>query len=1300
MLELRDICKEYHTGDTVQKALDHVSLTLQDTGFVAILGPSGSGKTTLLNIIGGLDRYDRGDLIIDGISTKDYSDRDWDAYRNHAIGFVFQSYNLIAHQSVLANVELALTIGGISGEERKQRAEEALRRVGLGDHMHKKPGQLSGGQMQRVAIARALVNNPRIVLADEPTGALDSDTSIQVMDILREVSIDHLVVMVTHNPELAERYATRIVTIRDGRFAGSRELPQNQIAPAEKKPLEVQEGRGFHHTSMSFLTALALSFQNLRTKKARTFMVAFAGSIGIIGIALILAIETGLQQYVQATESATLSQYPIEIYATGIDWTSLLSETSGLSNSYSGMTGNSDDGEEVRADSDEIVVNTLAKDIFTGINNNDLYSFKKYLESGKSDIGDYATDIEYNYGVEPQIYDIEEDGTIEQLNPNRMLSDMLTSIIDVSSLMDGIVGESLFHAMPSDESLYKDSYDVKAGRWPENNHELVLVLTADGRISDFMLYELGIKDPDELREMISQFSSGSSNSILDLASRAASVVGSDDTENAQTADSSESGGENDDNAVSAASSEAVASSSEEETETCTYSDFIGHKFKLILASDTYLYDDDLKVWSDQSDDKEYMDDLVKNGEDLEIVGIVQAKEGASNQMLMSGLGYPRDLITEIISRESESDPVRAQLADPETDILTGRKFSDDSGNAFDFSDMISLDHDDVAKAFHVTTDAASSDTVQDYLSSEIDKMTDQIVQYAAEEAESEMQKVSLSDFIDVDALQDQIPQLTEEDITSILNAAFSDISEEAVKKAVKELGSSYISFLEEDLRDNAAEQADDSELIEITKSLWDYIGSYLESEEARAIIQDQLRQMMEQNAGQISTEIIQTRLQEEIQAYTDWVGQNNTGRETEELLNAEDPTVIALYLASPEGQQRISALGSWFSGFTLQVDGSQLQELSDALLDSFNSYASQHELPDLEAISEELTGNLTDSLTRYLKTDGVAEAISSAVAQMMSGDALRNAVSAAVQEKVSGLTDNVSRDITDRITQAAEKEIVSFADDVAGQAKQIVISTISEDYPEIANYINQNIGDFFTVNQEAFRKAIKVNAGLPELQSLLTSFLNSDQATLAGNLSSFGYADLDSPVEIMIYPKDFDAKNTIADLIEQYNEEMKDNGNDDKVISYSDVVATMMQSVTDIINAISRILIAFVSISLVVSSIMIGVITYISVLERKKEIGILRAIGASKHNIREVFNAETVIIGLISGCLGIGITVALIPFANIIIHNKTGQIIRAVLPPEMAAALVLLSVLLTLLAGLFPSGKAARSDPVEALRSE
>ena len=579
MLQIQHICKEYRTGNLVQKALDDVSLNLRDNEFVAILGPSGSGKTTLLNIIGGLDRYDSGDLIINGISTKKYKDRDWDSYRNHTIGFVFQSYNLIPHQTVLANVELALTISGIGKAQRKKKAIEALKKVGLGEQLHKKPNQMSGGQMQRVAIARALVNDPDILLADEPTGALDSDTSVQVMDLLQEVAKDRLVVMVTHNPELAKEYATRIVNLRDGKIRSDTdpyEVDEAILTPPEHKNM----GK----SSMSFMTALALSFNNLKTKKARTLLTAFAGSIGIIGIALILSLSTGVNKYIQNIEEETLSEYPLQIQSTGFDITSMMVGTGG---------GGAEENAKKNKDDGKIKVIQMVTNMFATMNSNDLKSLKNYLDNEEaSGIRKYTNAIEYSYNVSPQIFK-ENGDKIRQVNPDKSFSALgLGSSTSSNSMMSSMMSTNVFYEMPKNSSLYEKQYEVKAGRWPKKYNECVVVLTSDGSISDFMLYTLGLRDSMELDEMIQQFIK---------------------EENVKTP---------------------------ENLGTYTYDDIIGKKFKLINSSDCYEYDKQYKVWKDKTDNSSYMKKLVANGEDLKVVGIVQPDADAKATALQAGIAYP------------------------------------------------------------------------------------------------------------------------------------------------------------------------------------------------------------------------------------------------------------------------------------------------------------------------------------------------------------------------------------------------------------------------------------------------------------------------------------------------------------------------------------------------------------------------------------------------------------------------------------------------------------------------------------
>ena len=589
MLQIKEICKEYRTGSLVQKALDKVSLNLRDNEFVAILGPSGSGKTTLLNVIGGLDRYDGGDLIINGISTKKYKDRDWDSYRNHTIGFVFQSYNLIPHQTLLANVELALTISGVGKAQRRERARQALEKVGLGEQIHKRPSQLSGGQMQRVAIARALVNNPDILLADEPTGALDSETSIQVMELLKEVAQDRLVVMVTHNPELAQQYATRIVELKDGKIRSD-----SDAFYVDEETADVPEHKNMGKSSMSFLTALSLSFHNLKTKKARTLLTSFAGSIGIIGIALILSLSAGVNDYIKNIERETLSQYPLQIQSTGFDFTSMMTggEDSEEVKAVSAGTGTSS---KERREKENIWVIDMVTNMFSTMDSNDLESLKKFLDSKESRIDQYTNAVEYSYQVVPQIY--AQDGEkVRQVHPDRSFEAAgIGSSVGSNSLMSSMMSTDVFYQMPADSDLYKDQYDVKAGRWPKSYNECVLVLTSGGGMSDLLLYTLGLRDPLELEEMVAGF-----------VEEEQIEVPKDST-------------------------------------VYTYDDILGKEFKLVNSADYYEYDNSYHVWKDRSGDQTYMDKVVKNAEPIRIVGIVQPVKDANGAALMSGINYPASL---------------------------------------------------------------------------------------------------------------------------------------------------------------------------------------------------------------------------------------------------------------------------------------------------------------------------------------------------------------------------------------------------------------------------------------------------------------------------------------------------------------------------------------------------------------------------------------------------------------------------------------------------------------------------------
>lgn len=1025
MLQIKNIYKQYQTGSLIQKALDGVSLNLRDNEFVAILGPSGSGKTTLLNIIGGLDRYDQGDLIINGISTKKYKDRDWDSYRNHTIGFVFQSYNLIPHQTVLANVELALTISGISKAERREKARKALEEVGLGDQGHKKPNQMSGGQMQRVAIARALVNDPSILLADEPTGALDSETSVQVMNLLKEVAKDRLVVMVTHNPELAQDYATRIVELRDGRIrsdSDSYEICEDQLG----QPKHENMGK----SSMSFITSLSLSFNNLRTKKARTILTSFAGSIGIIGIALILSLSNGVNQYIQSIEEETLSEYPLQIQSTGFDITSMMAD---------GHPGQNQ-GDE---DESKIHVTQMITNMFSKIGSNDLTSLKQFLDKGNSDIENNTNSIEYTYTVSPQIYSAEKD-TLRQVHPDTSFSSLgFGSSSNTNSMMSAMMSTDVFYQMPGNANLYENQYDIKSGRWPKQYNECVLVLTKNGNINDFMLYTLGLRDHKELDNMVEQFSK-------------------DEKVNVPQDNSSYS-----------------------------YDEIVGTTFKLVNAQDYYEYDKTYHVYKDKTEDKTYMKKLVQNGEDMKIVGVVQPSESATATMLKSGIGYPADLTMHVIEQAKNSEIVKQQLAKPDTDVFTGKAFTDKSSSKFDMNSLFTVDTDMLKQAFSFDQSKLN---------------------------------VNMAD-LDLSGINMDMSKLPQIDIQSILKEMNVQISEEQMQNLAQTLQTDFQKYMVE----NA--------LLDPTK-MNEYFIAYLQTDSTQALIQKEM-----------STLLLESGLTEQFQA--------------------------------------------------------QLQKQMQTMMTQYASTLSAQLQKELSTQLQSQMGNLASSMQ-----------------------------------------------------------------------------------------------DAIQIDASMFTKAIKMNMNEEELSELMMSLMTSEVSSYDGNLKNLGYADLDKPGGISIYPKDFESKQKVVDVLDGYNADMK-KVDEDKVISYTDYVGTLMSSVTDIINVISYVLIAFVAISLVVSSIMIGVITYISVLERKKEIGILRAIGASKKNISQVFNAETFIIGLLAGLLGIGITLLLLIPGNMLIHHLAGNVeVSAALPIAGGIILIVLSVILTLIGGLIPSKKAAQEDPVTALRTE
>ncbi len=1079
MLQIKNVYKEYRTGNLIQKALDNVSLNLRDNEFVAILGPSGSGKTTLLNIIGGLDRYDKGDLVINGISTKQYKDRDWDSYRNHTIGFVFQSYNLIPHQTILSNVELALTISGVPQAKRKQRAMEALEKVGLADQAHKKPNQLSGGQMQRVAIARALVNNPDILLADEPTGALDSDTSVQVMDLLKEVAKDRLVVMVTHNPELAENYATRIVNLRDGKICSD-----TNPYIIEKEKHKKAEHKNMGKTSMSFFTSLSLSFHNLQTKKGRTLLTSFAGSIGIIGIALILSLSNGVNEYIHSVEEDTLSEYPLQIQSSGIDISSLLMGTA------SDMINQETEG--------DIHVSKMLTNMFSTIGSNDLVSLKQYLESEDCPINQYAKTIEYSYNVTPKIYS-SDTKNLRQLNPDVSFASLgMGSGSNTNSMMSSMMSTNVFYQMPADTKLFEDQYDVKAGKWPTNYNECVLVLTSRGNISDFMLYTLGLRDTKELGDMISQFLKEEEI----------------DTPN--------------------------------NIESYSYEDILGITFKLINNTDCYEYDEEYDIWRDKTDNTKYMKNIVQNGEDLTIVGIVQPKEGVTASMLQTGIYYPASLTTHVIENAANSKIVKAQLEKPEVDVFTGKRFDDtEENNSLDMNSLIEVDTNAIKSAFKI------------------------------DESKVKVDFGNLNNLID----QNSLPTL---DLNTMLeNLKFSFTSED-IQKLINELLKGYEEYVA---------QNPESDVNQISKQLSDY----LQSNEASELLKQEIEAIIKENGS-------------------------------------------------------------------LTITQEQMQRVMLKVLQGYEQYVKENNLVEIE--------DLNQYLMEYLSSEQAKEILSEFLSEMITEQKL--------DEQISKMMTEYMQTAMKSMTKNLEAEM------------QKSISSLS-----------QSITSAISIDEKAFVGAFKMKMDEQELSELLASFMTKENATYEGNLQKLNYASLEEPSSISIYPKDFEGNQSISNLLNEYNNRMREEGAEDKVISYTDMVGTLMSSVTTIIDTISYVLIAFIGISLVVSSIMIGVITYISVLERKKEIGILRAIGASKHNVAQVFNAETFIIGTLAGVIGIGVTLLLtIPINQLISFLSNGANVRASLPVMAGVILVILSIVLTLIGGIIPSKKAAKEDPVLALRSE
>ena len=1082
MLELKDICKRYVTQSFTQVALDNVSLAFRDNEFVAILGPSGSGKTTMLNVIGGLDHFDSGDLLIDGISTKDFRDRDWDAYRNNRIGFVFQSYNLIPHQTILENVELALTLTGVGHAERRQRAREALEAVGLGEHVNKRPSQLSGGQMQRVAIARALINDPEIVLADEPTGALDSTTSVQVMDLLKEVARDRLVIMVTHNPELAYQYATRIVNLADGKITDDSD-------PFDVAEATHREAKPTRKTSMSFVTALGLSARNLMTKKGRTAMTAFAGSIGIIGIAAILALSNGVNNYIKKVEEDTLSSYPLTISKQDYDLSSMMGGQ-GAAEDDGGASSASDIEDDSVEKSDKIPVVTAVKDMFASVKSNDMTSFKAWLDDGGDGIDKEVNAIQYGYGVSPVVYRAGKgDEKPVRLVPNAMTEAMSGGASSAATVSMESMGTSVFNEMIDDQSLLDSQYDVVAGHWPTSANEAVMVLSSRGTVGDYTLYSIGALDINELN---------------DLVNSAMTADGEVETP--------ETGAD------------------------FTYEDALSTTFKVLSPADAYRKNEETGMWTDMSGDADFMAAKVADGIDVRIVGVVRPNETANASALSPGIAYTHALTRQLMERAADSQIVQEQLAHPETDVFTGKTFDELQGEAkqgVDLGSMFSVDEAALKSAFSFDTSALSGTA-----------------------GGIDLSGIDLSGLdIDLSGVGKDID--------------FSDIMAKAPAP--------------------------------------DFSGVF----DGLELTPEQMQQV-----GALANQLFEGFMQsDQFKALT------------------------------PEDLKDASKLAAAFSTY-LENDATAQQCLAQF---------------------KALGGDMLAERIQQTMTDYVQKQLAPYLQQAM---------------------DQVMKAISEQIATTVSSQLKAGAAGLMGQMATQMSSAFT------------NLASAMHVDASAFARAIHFNMDAEDLSSLMMSYAKASQLTYDNNLATLGYADEADPISVKIFPRDFEAKERVLDHIDAYNKQVKAVGHDEQAISYTDYMGIIMGSVTDIVNTISLVLIAFVSISLVVSSIMIGIITYISVLERKKEIGILRAIGASKRNVANVFNAETFIEGLIAGVFAI-VVVVLVSFPVNAWALATKQVPNLMsLPVQDALVLIAISVFLTVVAGLLPARSASKKDPVEALRSE
>ena len=1016
--------------------------------------------------------------------------------------------------------------------------------------------------MQRVAIASALVNDPDILLADEPTGALDTETSIQVMDLLKEVAKDRLVVMVTHNPELAEEYATRIVKLKDGKITADSDPFDPELKADALKPVHKNLGKA----SMSFFTALALSFNNLWTKKTRTILVAFAGSIGIIGIALILSLSNGINTYIDKIEAQTLSQYPLSIERSSISFMSM-------------MMVSTETWEPAKEG--EVTEVPSVSQILSTVRTNDLISLRTYFDNEKKEIYDLTNGIEYSYSIEPQIFRFEKNGEFRQINPN---NDFASMGLSSSSVFTSAYSMNVFFEMPENESLYINQYNVKAGRWPQNSNEAVLVLTSNGAVSDYIIYAFGLRDTAELDKMVRDFSNG------------------------------------------------IEVVSDQEHYTWHYEDFMGKTFKVVPAYEFYKYDEKQKVYTDMRNSNDYMRSLLKKSQDLKIVGIIQPKENQDILMLNSGIYYGKDLKEELRAKAEDADIVKKQLADREVNVLTGERFDEQESN-FKMDDLFSIDEDAIRDAFKFDEDKLKFD----------------------KDAFGDMSGIDFAG-----ALKGSMPSLSEDQLKSILKGVDFKVNTEKLLKGMGDIFNDYMDYAKDDPSTDYAK-------------LPDAMAAFISSSEGSAVLRQQLIKLINDSGiADIDPQLANKALT----AITDGFAEYALANGMDLSDQSRYPEYYRTYLASAEGKKILdeqSAMISKEITDKVKITPKQAQGVAQALLDAYSKHASENNLPDPKA--------LEGSLKKYLGSDRAKKIIT----ETITGSVNIDEITKTVAKNVNGMTSKMAS----QLAKGIEKAIKMVVERLASNMTKALKDTFSD------------FGSALSVDQDAFAKAFQFNMGEDEMKSFMSELMGGSVASAEGNLSAFGYCDAEDLQSITIFPKDFESKDQITTIIKDYNKMVEDKGEDDKSITYTDIVGALMKSVTKIINTISYVLIAFVAISLVVSSIMIGVITYISVLERRKEIGILRAMGASKRNVADVFNAETMITGFLAGLFGVGISLfSLIPINSLIHKLAESNEVSAAMPWAAAVILVLLSVVLTLIGGLIPSKTASRQDPVTALRTE